>query len=271
MQESEEVARARLAFISAGRPPLGAPRRASEAGREAEAVGFPGAAAAEGAPVAADPAAAVGRTAPQPPGGLQALRAITLKHALVVAVLLVAAVGVTVFALSRSSATQVPIAPVAVTSAPSRPAPPTPVPTVRVHVAGAVTSPGVVVLPAGSIVRDAIAAAGGLAADADPAHLNLAAPVGDGMQILIGSVDAPEGTISTPDGGTPGDGTGGPLNLNTATQGQLEALPGIGPVTAAAILAWREENGRFSTVEELQEIAGIGPRTFEKLAPLVTT
>ena len=259
MQESEEVARARLALISAGRPPLGAPRRATGFPEEEQAEpGQEKAPMAQGAP-RNDPLSR----------GLRVVRAITLRHALVVAVLLIAASGVTVFALAQSSATEVPIVPVEVRSTPSAVESPTPEPSVRVHVAGAVASPSVVVVPAGSIVQDAIAAAGGLSADADPAQLNLAAPVSDGMQILIGSTEEPQGSITAPGGAAGGEG--GQVNLNTATQGELEALPGIGPVTAAAILAWREDNGGFTAIEELQEIAGIGQKTFEKLAPLVTT
>lgn len=198
---------------------------------------------------------------------------LTVKHALVVGLLLLAAVLVTVFALGRSAATEVPILP-AVAPEPSAVAEPEPSqtapPVLRVHVAGAVVRPGVIEVPQGSIVQDAIIAAGGLTAEADPAQLNLAAPVADGMQILIGTVSAPLGEIggADPVANGPG-GANGPLDLNTATQADLEDLPGVGPVMAGAILAWREENGRFNSVEELQEISGIGPKTFEKLAGLV--
>ncbi|SHI67575.1 competence protein ComEA [Tessaracoccus bendigoensis DSM 12906] len=259
MQDSDELARARLAFISAGRPPLGAPRRAVEQG---------------GSDTPPDPGP--GRGAPGGPaarvrGAVETLgRFITVKHALVVGALMLVAVAFTVFALGQSSATVVPVDPVVRSVPPTPSAPVSSAPPLRVHVAGAVVRPGVVSVPAGSIVQDAIVAAGGLAADAGPAELNLAAPVTDGMQILIGSADDPRGEVSTPGGSGPAD-AGGRINLNTASPEQLEELPGIGPVTAAAIVAWRDEHGGFTAVEELQEVSGIGPKTFEKLASLVTT
>ena len=158
---------------------------------------------------------------------------------------------------------------------------PSPTPSPRqiwVHVLGAVASPGVVGLPEGSRVADAIAAAGGLLPDADPAELNLAQPLPDGAQLIIGTVGAPRGELRVGDaqsaasGGGAGASEGGgqpTLNLNTATQAQLETLPGIGPATASKIIAWREANGGFTRVEELQEVDGIGPKTYARLEPLV--
>lgn len=144
-----------------------------------------------------------------------------------------------------------------------------------VHVLGAVNAPGVVSVMTGARVVDAIAAAGGLRADADPAELNMAALVFDGAQIVIGTITQPRGEMRT-DAGSPqvpgemsGAGTTPTLNLNTATVQQLESLPGVGPVTAARIVAWREANGGFTRVEELQEVDGIGPKTYASLAPLV--
>jgi competence protein ComEA len=155
---------------------------------------------------------------------------------------------------------------------------------VVVHVLGAVRKPGLVSLGAGSRVQDALDAAGGLTRKADPGELNLAQPVTDGQQILVGTRSEPHGEVrdgtggsggsggSGPGGAATGDGSAGeegqPVNLNTATQGQLEELPGVGPVMAGKIIAWRTENGRFSRIEELQEIDGVGPKTYAKLAPL---
>ncbi len=160
--------------------------------------------------------------------------------------------------------------------APSSPSPsvvatPSPTPSatpVLVHVLGAVARPGVVTLGEGSRVLDAINAAGGLTADADPGELNLAAVVADGSQVVIGSRDDPRGEVraATPAAGGPADGT---VSLNTATQAQLEELPGVGPVTAGRIIAWREQHGRFSRVEELQEVEGIGPKIYADLVPHV--
>ena len=148
-----------------------------------------------------------------------------------------------------------------------------------VHVLGAVREPGLVTLAAGSRVQDAIAAAGGLTGKADPGELNLAQAVTDGQQIVVGTKNKPAGEVrnGTAGGGSGGAGTGAggsgtasgqPVDLNTAGQAELEQLPGVGPVMAGKILAWRTENGRFSRVEELQEIDGIGPKTYAKLAPL---
>lgn len=146
-----------------------------------------------------------------------------------------------------------------------------PTATVVVHVLGAVVRPGVVRLALGARVEDAIAAAGGLAPGARPGELNLAAVVADGSQIVIGSGAAPGGELRGAGGtGGAGQAAGGPVNLNTATEAQLDALPGVGPVTAASIVAWRAKHGRFARVEELQEVDGIGPKTYAQLAPKVS-
>lgn len=266
--EADELARARLALVSAGHPALGAPRRAAP-----EPSALPGpddSPAAEAAPEGQELAA--------PVSGVRRLglerwwrvlpRGITIRHLVVVVALLLCGVGVALTALARSAATEVPLRPeslapsVSVASAaPSA----SPTELLRVHVIGAVASPGVVQLPGGTIVQDAVEAAGGLTADADPATLNFAAPLADGMQIVIGTADQPIGEVNN-QGATPGAGAGPTvLDLNSATAAELEELPGIGPVTAAAIVEWRDSKGPFTAVEELQEIEGIGPKTFAKL------
>lgn len=130
-----------------------------------------------------------------------------------------------------------------------------------VHVAGDVKRPGVVRLPAGARVEDAVEAAGGLRRGADVGATNLARLVVDGERIEVGADQgqsqlAPSGSIGVP---------GAPIDLNTATAEQLDSLPGIGPVTAAKILAWRTANGRFTIVDELAEVPGIGPKTLAEL------
>lgn len=157
-------------------------------------------------------------------------------------------------------------------------------PSVVVHVVGEVRRPGIVELPAGARVADAVAAVGGLTDEADQASLNLARALVDGEQVWVGAPgeQPPPGALqgAGPPGqqargsGAQGEATGGsgagPLDLNHATQADLEELPGIGPVTAGRVLAWREEHGHFSAVEELMEVSGIGERTFAQLEPLVT-
>ena len=146
------------------------------------------------------------------------------------------------------------------------------------HVTGAVAEPGVVTVPAGSRVVDAVRAVGGVTDEADQSTLNLARPLVDGEQVWVGRPGETPPVAPGPlprAGGDPGDaGPGGapsaPLDLTAATQADLEELPGVGPVTAGHILSWREEHGRFSTVEELLEVSGIGERTLAQLEPLVT-
>jgi competence protein ComEA len=140
-----------------------------------------------------------------------------------------------------------------------------------VHVLGAVRRPGLVRLPDNSRVQDAIDAAGGFTGRADPGELNLAQPLSDGQQVVIGTSSEPTGEVRDQSGsGTGiGDSAAGALDLNHASQPQLEELPGVGPVTAQAILSWREQHGRFSRIEELQEVDGIGPKTYAQLAPHV--
>lgn len=145
---------------------------------------------------------------------------------------------------------------------------------VVVHVVGAVTRPGVLQLRSGARVVDAIKAAGGASTDADLARLNLAAPVNDGERIAVPTIDG-----STPPlagGATSGSSAnageppaGAPVNVNTADAEQLDALPGIGPATAAAIVADRDANGPFATVDDLSRVRGIGPAKLEQLRPLV--
>jgi competence protein ComEA len=144
---------------------------------------------------------------------------------------------------------------------------------VFVHVAGAVVHPGVVRIRAGSRVTDAVAAAGGGLPDADLDRLNLAAKVTDGQRIAVAHIGAPAPVESGTTGGvTTGDGgaTTGPVNLNTATEAQLEELPGIGPSLAGAILAEREKRGSFKSVGELQDVRGIGELRFADIKDLVS-
>ena len=137
---------------------------------------------------------------------------------------------------------------------------------VVVNVVGDVRRPGLVTLTAGSRVADAIAGAGGATKQESIGMLNLAARVIDGQQIVV----LPEVNSLSQSGAAGGATTGGKINLNSATESQLDELPGVGPVMAGRIIQWRTEHSHFSTVEELQEVPGIGPKVFANLADLVT-
>ncbi|MGY1782668.1 ComEA family DNA-binding protein [Geodermatophilus sp. SYSU D01036] len=135
--------------------------------------------------------------------------------------------------------------------------------TVVVSVVGLVVTPGLVTLPEGARVADAVAAAGGLLPEADPASVNLAAVVSDGQQVAVGV----PGVAAAPGGG--GAAPAGPLDLNAATVADLDALPGIGPVLAQRIVDHRGQHGRFTSVEQLDDVPGIGPAVYGELADLV--
>ncbi|TIC83999.1 helix-hairpin-helix domain-containing protein [Nocardioides sp. GY 10127] len=148
---------------------------------------------------------------------------------------------------------------------------------VVVDVAGRVRRPGIVVLPAGSRVADALAEAGGARPRVDLTSLNLARVLVDGEQVLVGVQPAAGATVVPAPGASVASGTTGTdsaagalVNLNTADQALLETLPQVGPVTAAAILAWREENGAFTSVDQLLDVSGIGEATLATVRPHVT-
>jgi competence protein ComEA len=227
---------------------------------------------------------------PAPAGGVTD-RLCALRHdprvAIVVLVALAVVAGVFWFRAGAAPAsttasappgrapTTVPLVTTTTTTSTGAPAGP-----VVVHVAGAVAKPGVVTLRAGARVVDAIAAAGGANADADLDRLNLAAPLADGERIAVPVRGQPapplDATPATPSGVTAGEaGSGaaaatGPVNLNTATQADLEALPGIGPTLAAAIIAERDRSGGFRAVADLRRVRGIGDARFAQIEPLVT-
>lgn len=153
---------------------------------------------------------------------------------------------------------------------------------VVVHVVGQVAEPGLVRLAVGARVDDALTAAGGATDEADLGQVNLARLVVDGEQVFVprpgevppgggagASVTAPAGPSPAGAGAAAGAPAGSPLDLNAATLADLDGLPGIGPVLAQRILDWREQNGRFTSVEELGEVSGIGDRVLENLRPLV--
>lgn len=199
----------------------------------------------------------------------------------------VLAVLVTVFTLMRDRTP-----PVASANLPdvqmvssTAPAPGPPDGPVVVSVVGLVHKPGLVTLSAGARIADALQAAGGSLDGADLVGLNMARRVADGEQIIVG-ITAPAGAtspmgsaVSSSSSATPaapgaasdapGAAPAAAVNLNTATAEDLDALPGVGPVTAAAIIAWRESNGRFGSVDQLGEVDGIGPARLEKLRGLV--
>jgi competence protein ComEA len=197
------------------------------------------------------------------------------------------AVLITVFTLIRDEPTPVSSANLPavemVSSASPRPASEQPV---VVSVIGLVQKPGLVTLTAGARVADALEAAGGVTDGADTIGLNMARRVADGEQVVVGmapvpgqraalasSVTSGAAGEAAPDAaaGAPAaeEAAAAPVDLNTATLEQLDTLPGIGPVTAAAIVAWRDEHGSFGSVEQLSEVDGIGPARLDKLRDLV--
>ncbi|MGC9521386.1 MAG: helix-hairpin-helix domain-containing protein [Anaerolineae bacterium] len=139
---------------------------------------------------------------------------------------------------------------------------------IRVYVSGAVRTPQVVELPPGSLVGDAIEAAGGVAADADLDALNLAAPLSDNQHVLVPRLAA-AGEVGGAASAGAGDAAMYPLDINTASSEALQSLPDIGAVRAEAIIAFREAHGPFRHAEELMEVPGIGPVIYERIAPLI--
>jgi competence protein ComEA len=138
-----------------------------------------------------------------------------------------------------------------------------------VDVAGWVREPGVYEFASGDRVIDAIDRAGGPRKGADLTSLNLAAPLTDGTQIVIPKPGSTAGGAT----GSSGTGTSGGttlININSAGETELEDLPGVGPVTAAAIIDYRTQNGPFATVDDLIDVTGIGPSTLEQIRPFAT-
>jgi competence protein ComEA len=190
---------------------------------------------------------------------------ITRRRALAGALLLAAVVVLAARHLVRAGAPSAPH-PAAIVAEKSSAAA---APKLVVHVVGAVRRPGLYRLREGSRIADAVARAGGATRKADTSLVNLAAPVSDGVQVVVPrrvpAAGAQAGGAATGGPAAPQ----GPVRLSTATLEQLDALPGIGPVTAQKILDYRQENGGFASVDELDAVPGIGPARMEQLREVV--
>jgi competence protein ComEA len=186
--------------------------------------------------------------------------ALSRSHVLVLALALVALLAIAGKRLAGAGATQPP----RVAAAPE----PVVVGALRrrlvVHVAGAVRRPGLYRLREGARIADAVARAGGAARRAELSAVNLAAPLVDGAQVLVPL----RGPAGSPPGGEPA--AAGPVSLGSATVEQLDELPGVGPVTAQKIVDYRAEHGPFRSVDDLDAIPGIGPARLEQIRDLVT-
>ena len=219
---------------------------------------------------------------PEPPPGVtdlvDELRSRIQARQLVVGALGLAAAGLVVWWLLRPGPEPPELSLPMARPAPSvTAAPSTSAPDLAIHVTGQVGMPGVYRLPPGSLVQDALAAAGGPNAAAALERLNLAAPLADGMQVWVPAAGEDPPSVVGPTGPSPaaasdeeGDGAPMVVDLNAATADDLEGLPGVGPATAAAILAHRDQHGPFASVDELIEVRGIGPAKLEAIAPLVS-
>ena len=185
-------------------------------------------------------------------------------YILITVVNLVVLGGVTFFS-GRPPPPELIVAPSLPTASPLPTSTPCPL---RVYVSGAVTQPDVCELPAESIVKDAIEAAGGATGEADLNRINLALSVADGQHIYVpkqGEEDLPVSPLAEPSGISSGK-AGGKININTASQSDIETLPGIGPSKAQGII----ENRPYSSIEEIKKVPGIGEATFQKIKDLIT-
>jgi competence protein ComEA len=205
------------------------------------------------------------------------------RNIIFIALLLLTLAGLASFWLNQPVAEPIGLdsaaLPLMATSLPEIGPSPTPRP-VRVYVTGAVVKSDVYVLPAGSIIKDAILAAGGVTAEADPERINQALELQDQQQIHVPARDEVNPLPAIQGGAGPVDPVNrlaveagpdqGLLNLNTATLEQLDTLPGIGPVIGQRIIDYRESVGGFKTIEEITEVSGIGEATYSKIRPLVT-
>ena len=170
--------------------------------------------------------------------------------------------------VGHGTAAPLQVAPIRVAAAGTAPARAAPAALLVVDVEGAVRRPGLVRPPKGARVADAIARAGGMTRKAQRAGVDLAAPVSDGQQVLVpdgGAAAAGAGVA----GGAGGSAASGPVSLSAATAEQLDALPGIGPVTAQKIVQFRQQHGPFQSVDGLDAIPGIGPARIAALQGLV--
>ncbi|MBV9013264.1 MAG: helix-hairpin-helix domain-containing protein [Pseudonocardiales bacterium] len=183
----------------------------------------------------------------------------------------VAAVGVWWERPVPESAPVLPPVTATLARASSVPPPPGAVHEVVVSVVGRVVHPGLIRLPEGARVADALAAAGGALPGTDLISLNIARRLSDGEQLLVGVAPPPGQPAGSVAVGAAGGGSGASraVDLNAATLEQLDGLPGVGPVTAQRILDWRAAHGRFTSVNQLREVSGIGPARLADLRSLV--
>ena len=183
-------------------------------------------------------------------------RALVRRGAGIAVVLVLVGLGIAVFVTAvtpRGSST---------TIAPTEVPVDAPAPVLYVHILGQVREPGLYALPDGARAVDAVAAAGGFTETADAGGLNLARLLSDGEQIVVPALG--EAVAAAP------GISDGRVNLNTADAATLDTLPGVGPATAAKIIAWREQHGRFAAIEDLLAVGGIGQSKFDALRDLVT-
>lgn len=180
-------------------------------------------------------------------------------------IIVLAIAGIVLFQVLRPDPP--PIKLVAPTPFPTPEATPTPSP-LRVYVSGAVHLPDVYALPPGSIVKDALLAAGGATDEADLDRINLALAVSDGQHVYVPRLGEENPPVEPP---SEQSVAADKIDLNAADQATLETLPGIGPAIAQRIIDYRQTHGPFTSIEEIKEVSGIGPATFEQIRDLITT
>lgn len=217
------------------------------------------------------------------PGGVVTLAERHRTAVIIAVVAVLVAIGTAIVLATRQPVVETaPALPPAISAGPSQATTTTTAapPSLVVSVVGRVERPGLVTLPTGARVADAVQAAGGIIPDTNDTALNLARRLADGEQIYVGipipaqaEVDpgTDAGTSAGSEGSAPSAEQSSTVDINTAGETELETLPGIGPTMAQRILDWRGQHGHFDAISQLRDVQGIGPGRYAKLAKLVTT